>query len=97
MQAMVLEVKHRYMYWERVGLEREVLDALNLKDQTEVITVGGLEDRHHGKLSVDIISMKKGVFRSVLSPHYKMGLVSRDIISSMERTIQSISQSQLQI
>jgi len=31
------------------------------------------------KMGVDIISQRKGVFRTVLSPHFKSGLVSRSI------------------
>ena len=78
-QAMVLEAKHHYVDWKQTPITPTILDALDLKHPIQIITVGGLEDRHHGKLSVDILSQKNGVFRSVLSPHYKTGLVSRDI------------------
>ena len=78
-QAMVLEAKHNYMDWGRTPLTPKILDALDINHPSQIITVGGLDDRHHGKLSVDILSQRKGVFRSVLSPHLKTGLVSRDI------------------
>lgn len=78
-QALLLEAKHKFMDWTNTPLSPKVLDALDISQPPKVITVGGFEDRHPGRLSVDIICQRKGVFRSVLSPHYKTGLVSRDI------------------
>lgn len=78
-QAFVLGAKNRFMDWSLANLTPQVLDALGFESEAELISVGGLEDRSDGKLSIDIISQKKGVFRSILSPHYKSGLVSRNI------------------
>ncbi|MHA2066532.1 MAG: hypothetical protein ACXABY_19340 [Candidatus Thorarchaeota archaeon] len=55
---------------------------MGLKDKSQLITTGREADRL-SKLAVDVIAQAKGVFRSVLSPHYKTGLVSRSIRSEV--------------
>ena len=67
------------MDWSKVNLTSEVFEALGIRFPEQLINVGPLDDRYMTKLGVDIISQRKGVFRTVLSPHFKSGLVSRSI------------------
>jgi hypothetical protein len=78
-QAMVLRAKQMHMDWSNVTVSEQTLQALGIETPEQLITVGPLEDRFITKLGVDIISHPKGVFRTVLSPHFKTGLVSRSI------------------
>jgi len=78
-QAMVLRAKYQHMDWSKVPLSSGTMEALGIQSPEQLITVGPLEDRFMTKMGVDIISQKKGVFRTVLSPHFKSGLVSRNI------------------
>jgi hypothetical protein len=79
MQAMVLRAKQQYMDWSNVPISESTLQALGIEASEQLITVGPLEDRFITKMGVDIISHPKGVFRTVLSPHFKSGLASRSI------------------
>jgi len=78
-QAMVLNAKQQYMDWSSVPISDSTLQALGIEDHGQLITVGTLADQSITKLGVDVISNPKGVFRTVLSPHFKSGLVSRNI------------------
>ena len=78
-QAMVLRAKFQHMDWSKVPLSAGTMEALGIESPAQLITVGPLEDRFMTKMGVDIISQPKGVFRTVLSPHFKSGLVSRNI------------------
>ena len=78
-QGLVLRAKYQHMDWSRVPITRPTMDALGVDKLEQLITVGPLEDRYMTKMGVDIISQKKGVFRTVLSPHFKNGLISRNI------------------
>ena len=79
MQAMVLRAKQQHMDWSNVPISESTLQALGIETPEQLITVGPLEDRFITKMGVDIISHPKGVFRTVLSPHFKSGLASRSI------------------
>lgn len=78
-QAMVLRAKFQHMDWSKVPLSAGTIEALRIQSPEQLITVGPLEERFMTKMGVDIISQRKRVFRTVLSPHFKSGLVSRNI------------------
>jgi len=59
-----------------VAFPPHVLNTIGLSDPTQIIAVGRDVDRRESRLTVDVISQKKGVFRSALSPHFKTGLIS---------------------
>ncbi|MDF1538143.1 MAG: hypothetical protein P1Q69_04490 [Candidatus Thorarchaeota archaeon] len=75
-QALVIHAEHRYMDWSRVPLQPSIIRTLGLMDPLQLIAIGKDIDQKDRKISVDIISQKKGVFRTTLSPHFKTGLVS---------------------
>lgn len=79
MQAMVLRAKQQYMDWSNVPISDSIFQVLGIEDPGQLVTLGTLEDQIITKLGVDVISHPKGVFRTVLSPHFKSGLVSRNI------------------
>ncbi len=79
LQAFVLASKNRLMDWSRINLTKNTLAAMGIQHPTQLVTMGGMEDRYMAKIAVDVLSQRKGVFRSIMSPHYKSGLVSRNI------------------
>lgn len=78
-QALVLRAKYQHMDWSKVPITDRTTEALGVNSLEQLITVGPLQDRFVTKMGVDVISRRKGVFRTIMSPHLKSGLVSRNI------------------
>ncbi len=60
------------MDWSKVPLSEGSIKTLGIQSPEQLITVGPLEDRFMTKMDVDIISQRKGVFRTILKVRVKL-------------------------